>query len=74
MSIFSREGAIDCPDYYDRIKEALYDTYIASTSFDSEEIWEMWYESDENINTFIDSLNALEVQGLARMNELEDEE
>lgn len=59
-------SAVDCPDHFDSVKESLY-SYIQSAGFDSEEIWDLWYESDEDINTFIDGLHRLEAQALCRM-------
>jgi hypothetical protein len=38
-------------------KEEEYEQ-IKSSGFDSEEIWEMWYESDEDIDSFIEMLEA----------------
>ena len=57
----------------DMRKEEEY-SQIQAAGFDSEEIWDLWYDSDDDINTFIEYLSELEVQGLSRMNEMEDEE
>lgn len=49
-------------------KESDYDKIIAA-GFDSAEIAEMWDDSDDDVELFIEYLNELEVQGLSRMNE-----
>ena len=38
-----------------------------TNTYGTGQIWEMWYESDEDIDTFIEYLNELEVQGLCRV-------
>jgi hypothetical protein len=48
-------------------------TLVKATGFDSAEIWDLWYDSDEDINTFIDSLHKLEVDALLKMDDVEAE-
>lgn len=54
-------------------KEEEY-SQIQAAGFDSEEIWDLWYDSEDGVKSFIEYLTELEVHGLARMNEMEDEE
>lgn len=58
---------------YEEQKASEY-ALIKAAGFDSAEVWDLWYESDEDINAFIESLNKLEVDALCRMNEMEGED
>jgi hypothetical protein len=56
----------------DAQKESDYEKVIAA-GFDSPEIWDLWYDSEDDVGSFIEYLNELEVNALCRMNEMEDE-
>ena len=55
---------------HDMQKESDYEL-IKAAGFDSAEIADMWDDCDNDVDSFIEYLNELEVQGLARMNEME---
>jgi hypothetical protein len=56
---------------FDDQKESDYEL-IKEAGFDSEEIWDLWYDCDEDITCFIESLNKLESDALYRIDEMED--